>query len=550
MPYLNYDIKGIQRFIFSVPRLKCIVGASSLIDEFDQQAKSVDPVAYIFSGGGKGSFGCRDLSQLEDLKQGLIKLAHDKGLDIQFGMAETLSEAARGADQFYPFCPPSLEGEPCALSGLLPTTGGKVHPMIQRRMKVAKSDAFGKGLLKDLQESLPAELRGKTIEFFRNVSPEIDPFEYAEDQQLETRHALAAESALGYRNRWAVIAMDGNDMGIQFGAYQKLATDPNGNLDQDRFRNWIAIMSQELRNGTRKAALAGIQAVISSWVQDEGDAIDESTYVDDQDQEVTVLPLRPLIIGGDDIVILCHARYAFEFVIKTATVFAHESRLAAERHRSEQLWPGSNNQLSISAGVLFSNVSLPLHSAIHYAEALLKNAKKTYRLFGKSNGQSTGPTPAAVDFEAVTDSLLDTPTERRRRELLFTDPEIGQQICLTMRPYRLFDDPLPEQGSDSDTPPVTWEYLNDLADQLAELPTSVRSGLLPAMRRSWSERTEYFASMLKRYPKIVKLFSEGLIEPDKIGPGWFCSKQSARKCSIADALILLEEERRSRQMTV
>ena len=36
--YLCYDIKGIQQFIFSVPKLKYVVGASLLIDEFDRKA--------------------------------------------------------------------------------------------------------------------------------------------------------------------------------------------------------------------------------------------------------------------------------------------------------------------------------------------------------------------------------------------------------------------------------------------------------------------------------------------------------------------------------
>ena len=33
--YVSYDIKGIQQFIFSVPRLKCMIGASGQIANFD-----------------------------------------------------------------------------------------------------------------------------------------------------------------------------------------------------------------------------------------------------------------------------------------------------------------------------------------------------------------------------------------------------------------------------------------------------------------------------------------------------------------------------------
>lgn len=34
--YLYYDIRGIQSFIFRIPKLKYIIGGSALIDRFDR----------------------------------------------------------------------------------------------------------------------------------------------------------------------------------------------------------------------------------------------------------------------------------------------------------------------------------------------------------------------------------------------------------------------------------------------------------------------------------------------------------------------------------
>ncbi|MEA2061393.1 MAG: hypothetical protein U9P10_12985 [Thermodesulfobacteriota bacterium] len=35
--YLCYDVKGIQSYIFKIPKLKYIIGGSALIDQFDKE---------------------------------------------------------------------------------------------------------------------------------------------------------------------------------------------------------------------------------------------------------------------------------------------------------------------------------------------------------------------------------------------------------------------------------------------------------------------------------------------------------------------------------
>jgi len=60
--YLCYDLKGIQQYIFQIPRLKCCIGGSRMVDDFDRKtAKSCDTekAVLIYSGGGKGAFFCK-----------------------------------------------------------------------------------------------------------------------------------------------------------------------------------------------------------------------------------------------------------------------------------------------------------------------------------------------------------------------------------------------------------------------------------------------------------------------------------------------------------
>ena len=225
--FLCYDIKGIQRFIFSVPRLKCIVGGSALIDAFDSKAHMLG--GRIFTGGGRGAFQCANSHHVKSLEDKLRALAWDLGLDIQFGCDDELAKAAKNADRFYPYAPLNLEGFPCEISGYLPAKSkGKVNEKIALRMREGERDAFGRGILKEMEDRLPDDLKGVHIEFFRNVSPESALDEAEFDWRTDQLHANAAINSIGRRNRWAVIAMDGNDIGLQFAAFRlKLATIKN-----------------------------------------------------------------------------------------------------------------------------------------------------------------------------------------------------------------------------------------------------------------------------------------------------------------------------------
>ena len=547
--FLCYDIKGIQRFIFSVPRLKCIVGGSALIDSFDSKAKKTLLGKCIFTGGGRGAFQCADSHHVKSLEDELRASAGEAGLDIQFGDDVELAKAAKNADRFYPYAPLNLEGVPCEISGYLPAKSkGKVNEKIALRMREGERDAFGSGILEEMEDRLPDDLKGVHIEFFKNVSPESALDEAEFDWRTDQLHANKAINSIGRRNRWAVIAMDGNDIGSQFAAFQAKA----GN-NQEQLVEWLTKMSDCMKQCTRNAFIAATLRVLDQWVEDSDLSL--CWYPNRDNEKTIVLPMRPLILGGDDVVLLCHTRYAFEFVQTMAAAFERESVNAAKDSKLDELWPASGNRLTMSAGVLFTNLHLPLHSAIPYAEALLKNAKGVYRKKTSVSSISTdslpsAPSPAAIDFDVVTDSLLDTPAERRRRELFFIDDELDcKEIRLTKRPYRL------DAASTDSTNRMndTWGDLNSLANELSELPKSIRSQLLPMMRRSWSERVTFLASIAKRYPAIKKLFMEEPMENGQwvIGDGWFdIPSKNRRESSIADALLLLEEVDRTQQVTV
>ncbi len=340
--------------------------------------------------------------------------------------------------------------------------------------------------------------------------------------------AVAAAHAFGDVNRWAVIAMDGNDMGRQF----RLQADTLEGQDA-AMQAWIREMSASLDACSTAAAIAGVEAVSQKWSADLGTEACRRATVRDPgsgDDGKVVLPIRPLVVGGDDIVMLCHPRYAFDFVAAATRAWEETSKVKAQKygatHGGAMLWPATGNALSISAGVLFAPMTMPLHAAIPYAESLLASAKSISR-DGFRKGHAS---PAAIDWESVTETVLDTPAARRQRELRFRDGDQNCIVTLTQRPMSL----------------ERFEQIRSHTVKktvLAELPRSIRHELLPNLRQGRHNRLLFEMRLRKRHPKLVKLLDERGGDDSS----WCLKADGSKSTWILDAVSLLEESSRGKE---
>lgn len=510
MVYMCYDVKGIQSFIFAVPRLKYIVGGSVLIDQLDRETipkLAFDGATCLFSGGGKGVFACEDEAAAERIKNEILDAAHAIGVSVAVGQSADYSKAAKCADRFYPYLPASddLDGHPCQASGLYPVAISprteNVHPIVRKRV-------FQRGhlLRRRLEERLLTDLRIPQI----RVQAENGQVEFFHDIADDSEEGICALDALGGRRRWAIICMDGNDIGAQFRFFQ--TTNPS----EVEMQAYVKAMSSALDACSHHATARACEEVLRRWASD-AERVEDATTADG----TVILPIRPIVVGGDDIVVLCHAQYAFDFVEEACRAFTEQSATEAAKH--EDLWPATGGTLTTSAGLLFCPIPLPLYMAIPYVETLLASAKGE----GRKHTRAGRPSPACIDFEVVTESMLDTVVERRNRELRFIDGDTGTQIELTERPYQL--DRIKE--------------LRTQAKQLEKIPRSIRHQLLPSLRAGANDRLVFRAQIRKRHPELFKRLDEST---------WTARtcEQSNRKVlstTLLDQLAILEEEHRLSQ---
>lgn len=522
-----YDIKGIQQAITSVPRLRYMVGASSLIAQFDQDIAphlavrhGADRKQGVTCGGGKGTLFVPDDAQAQRLRIALVAEAHRLGLDIRLGIGADPLEAWNRQD-LLPFVPSRRPRSPCGLSGLYPVhalrdTNGTApaHPVIHRRF-VASSPRRRTNLASEAGEEesliplgeLQGDLVGQMVlqRMASRLSQVAPPFEgfpplvdgegrpccrfmrntRAEDADREDGDpsGAAGQAALNRRNRWAVLVFDGNDIGRQILAAEQRS---EGGRNSDAFRAFMRDMADGLNQLTLDTVAQALADVVDEWVQELDPGLVERLRLDTDHGSELVLPFRPLVAGGDDIQVLCHPDFAFSLGEKLCTYWEEGSQQLADAN-GHSLWPSTGGRLTSSGGILFLANSYPIAPALAYAHQLLDNAKRSQR----DPGRQGAPSPAAIDFETITEGLLDHPEERRARELDFHDPDLDRQIVLTQRPYRV--------GKQEQTP------LLGLAERLQSEPRHALAEVRQALRLPWHRRQAVAWRMAKRHPLLACL---------------------------------------------
>jgi hypothetical protein len=283
-------------------------------------------------------------------------------------------------------------------------------------------------------------------------------------------------------------------------------------------------MSLALNDCTRQALVAALSEAIAAWWADHKGAWENEPRL--------VLPFRPLIVGGDDVLLLAHPEQALRLISVLCRKFC---QLSQERHQKVPggLWLGTGGSLTMSAGLVFAPISFPLATLIAYAENLLSGAKAVGR--GRAAGQSDQPSPSMLDWEVITEGAIDNPTARRRRELQFKDnDDQGREVVLTARPWSL--DKLEHRRQ-------------ELNGDLERLPASIRHDLMTGLRQPAWARERWLIRMKKNWPNVYDHLS--LKPGTKPTPqSWWSMEDGKLRTDVVDLLLLKEQERRANSRLV
>lgn len=185
--------------------------------------------------------------------------------------------------------------------------------------------------------------------------------------ELETGYTLTNDIAkLGQNNEAsyiAVVHIDGNGMG-------KVFSNING-LGKLRKKS-IAVSNKA------KTAINNVIAHLINLIEKDKEPEQEKLFEQlnlysekNSEKNIITLPIRPILVGGDDITFICEGRLGFYLAEKCIEFFYDQKE--REKKEKEKLMDGA------CAGVAIIKTHFPFYKAVKLAEELCAEAKKKSR---------------------------------------------------------------------------------------------------------------------------------------------------------------------------
>ena len=155
-------------------------------------------------------------------------------------------------------------------------------------------------------------------------------------------------------NYFAIVHVDGNNMGLKFRTCNTL-------LERRK-------LSREIRRKTEGAFADLLLRIIQ--------LIDKKVINEHLNLKGKTLPIRPLIIGGDDVTFICPANMAVMFTKTLMELMSRETPENAPEHLTSEL----SRSLDCCAGIAILPTAYPFFRGYILAEQLCNEAKKSMRL--------------------------------------------------------------------------------------------------------------------------------------------------------------------------
>lgn len=516
-----FESKSIQAWLFASGRLRDIVGGSELLENLtgpllDDALRALglvenDNIHFSRRAGGslyafsENAEDLRDFLALWSLvvQQHAPGLAFDSGLGSGTTPRKAFDDARNGlrADNSRalpqrPSAPPPAQRSPrTGLAAVQHDKGEPVDAGTRARRRHAAPD------------------RSHLME---RVKPEGTALTWRHWPLDLEAGAERGFPFLGDDRTVALVHVDGNGLGQLLMRAQEAST-----AQPERFIEIFRTLSDGIGEATSRAVQAAVGEVLLPAAESTG---------------TTMLPARPIVVGGDDVTVLVRADLALAFARRFQSAFEQTTQqtMAQLSDLGVQGLPG---YLTAGAGVVFMKASQPFYMAAELTESLTRTAKRHAR-----TANTTQPPPASIAFHHVSSALLDGHEATIRRELSHT---VGTETWVhTLEAYGLeSSNALPAL----DDLLALQELLQN--ERLARGPSRQLLGLIgldPAQARQRYRRWRQLLAddpsrraLLQRFDALMQDLAPGY-DPEDLP--WGCASEdnpAIRRSPLGDVMALI-----------
>jgi len=446
-----FEAHTIQRYIMDSGKLKGMVGASEILERLTAESadspldallnhlKLKTPDNYCFSRRGGGAFYIDFLDDnalsnaqlimniwtfiVNEQAPGLafnhvISSGKDDGEAIEKGQ-ERLRELRSQPQLTLPEITPLVRrsprtGQAVVIKDKKSKAWLDVASVQKQDEENIKGEALTKKFLPDLDTNNP--------EFVFPINMEPDP-----DHKSDTSFPFKNGN-----HTVGIIHADGNGFGeilLKLGdKLKEKAKKEAGEERVNRSKLFLAL-SKAIDDATQEAAQEALKIIKEKTKE-------EQSNKDKLDKKSIVLPVRPLILGGDDLTLIVRGDYALQYARDFMRAFEKktEQRLGALRSNKDYLSIKDYlpEKLTACAGVTFMKSNQPFSLGYSLAESLCSAAKTASR----KNLDDKGTIPASLVFHRVTSSFIEDYKYAKERELTAS---FKDKYSLTLGAYGVGD---------------------------------------------------------------------------------------------------------------
>ncbi len=494
---LLFDTRSIQRYIYSGNKLRTNVGASYIVDRifFDVLINGVLKEMYPdenFSADDAWESTNDDATPWNDMKNCCVAYIGGGNALLLFNDDKRVEVVQKFTRKLLTDCPGLKVG---AALGKLEIVDGKLNQddidKLYGELKANQNNIFPTVNVPYTGLTLSCEINGETANFYGKLIDE-KKF-YSQETAVKFKASYDADDKLRERfkdifkrkgfdpqiefefpsevenlgqkdgeNYFAIVHVDGNNMGLKFRTCESLT---------DRRR-----LSREIRRKTEGAFADLLKKIIRMKISG---GFNKTLKLDKN-----FLPIRPLIIGGDDVTFLCPANMAILFT-KTLIELLDDDKNCDAENLTQKI----SRHMDACAGIAILPTKYPFFRGYDLAEQLCDSAKKSMRELAREKNFSAEENlrgSSWLDFAILHGEQAPTLEQIRASEY-----RGAQDRNLHFGPYRLCNDAAPDDR---------LHNLENLLSCTAQFPYVMANNKIKELRgilQRGTDETEKFLRQLR-----------------------------------------------------